>query len=29
MNRTREMVSFELDKEIEKDVLHLLMSVGQ
>ena len=29
MNRTTEMVSFELGKEIEKDVFRLVMSVGQ
>ena len=29
VNRTREMVSFELSKEIEKDVFCLVMSIGQ
>ena len=29
VNRVREIVSFELSKEIEKGVFHLVMSVGQ
>ena len=29
MNRTTEMVSFELGKEIEKDAFRLVTSVGQ
>ena len=29
VNRIREMVSFELGKEIEKDVFRLVTSVGQ
>ena len=29
INRIREMVSFELGKEKEKDVFHLVMRVGQ
>ena len=29
VNRTREMVSFELGKEIEKDVFRLVTSVGR
>ena len=29
VNRIREMVSFKLGKEIEKDVFHLVTSVGQ
>ena len=29
VHRIREMVSFELGKEIEKDVFHLFTSVGQ
>ena len=28
-NRTRNMGSFELGKEIEKDIFHLVTSVGQ
>ena len=29
VNRIREMVSFELGKKIEKDLFHLVTSVGQ
>ena len=29
VNRTREMVSFEFGKEMEKDVFRLVASVGQ